>query len=114
MEKITPKQLIFAKEYIRNWNRKRAAIAAGYSEDSAAEIAHENLMKPHIAAAVAKHLEDRCEDLDYDARELMRDLIEVKNLDLIDLFTDTGTLKPVTEWPPAWRRYAAYLEVNEI
>lgn len=45
---LTEKQKIFCREYILDWNATRAAKAAGYSEDTAGAIGHENLNKPEI------------------------------------------------------------------
>lgn len=46
---LTNKQKLFVKEYIANGrNGKKAALAAGYSENCAGEIACENLYKPKI------------------------------------------------------------------
>lgn len=47
---LTEKQKIFCREYIYDWNGARAARMAGYSEDTAKEIASENLTKPNIQA----------------------------------------------------------------
>lgn len=52
LEDLTEKQKIFCREYIFDWNGARAARVAGYSEDSAREIASENLTKPHIQAYI--------------------------------------------------------------
>lgn len=51
-EELTGKQRRFCEEYIYDFNGTRAAIAAGYSENAAAEIAYENLRKPHIQAYI--------------------------------------------------------------
>jgi phage terminase small subunit len=48
VEKLTPKQLQFCKEYLIDLNGAQAAIRAGYSEKTAKEIASENLTKPNI------------------------------------------------------------------
>lgn len=45
---LTDKQRRFCEEYVIDWNGSRAAIAAGYSENTAKEIASENLTKPNI------------------------------------------------------------------
>lgn len=45
---LTGKQKKFCEEYIFDFNGTRSAIAAGYSENTAAEIASENLTKPNI------------------------------------------------------------------
>lgn len=52
LEDLTEKQKAFCREYIYDWNGRRAAIAAGYSEKTAAEMAYENLNKPHIKAYI--------------------------------------------------------------
>ncbi len=57
MSGLTVKQRRFVSEYLIDGNGTQAAIRAGYSEDTAAEMAYENLNKPHIAAKL-KELED--------------------------------------------------------
>lgn len=51
-EVINAKQKIFCEEYVIDWNATRAAIVAGYSEKTAAEMGYENLRKPHIQAYI--------------------------------------------------------------
>jgi len=46
--KLNPKQQLFCIEYLKDFNATKAAIRVGYSKDTAAEIGHENLKKPHI------------------------------------------------------------------
>lgn len=54
MSALTPKQQRFVEEYLIDLNGTQAAIRAGYSPDSAREIASENLTKPAIHAAIAE------------------------------------------------------------
>ena len=49
---LTDKQKKFVDEYLVDLNGTQAAIRAGYSQDSARQIASENLSKPYIAAAI--------------------------------------------------------------
>lgn len=52
---LTPKQKAFCDEYLINGgNGTQAAIKAGYSRNSAKEIATENLTKPAISAYIAE------------------------------------------------------------
>jgi len=51
-EELSGKQKRFCEEYIFDFNGTRAAKAAGYSENTAAEIASENLTKPQIQAYI--------------------------------------------------------------
>lgn len=51
-KQLTGKQKRFCEEYIFDFNGTRAAISAGYSKDTAAVIASENLIKPNIKAYI--------------------------------------------------------------
>jgi len=53
---LTAKQKRFVEEYTVDFNAKQAAIRAGYSADTAAEMGYENLMKPHIKDQVDKRI----------------------------------------------------------
>ena len=48
MGDLTAKQRKFCIEYIKDFNGTQSAIRAGYSKDTAAVIASENLIKPNI------------------------------------------------------------------
>jgi len=56
---LTEKQKAFADEYIISMNATDAAIKAGYSKNSAKEIGHENLTKPHIKQYIEKRLKEK-------------------------------------------------------
>jgi len=58
LEQLTEKQKKFCREYIYDWNGTRAAIAAGYSEKTAAITAHENIRKPNIQQYIKEIQED--------------------------------------------------------
>lgn len=59
MAKLTPKQILFCKEYLVDRNATRAAEAAGYSKRTAYSIGWENLRKPEIQKQIGKELEAR-------------------------------------------------------
>ena len=67
MSKLTPKQEMFAKEYLIDLNATQAAIRAGYSKKTAQRIGSENLSKPLIAAAVAAGQAERAKRTEIDA-----------------------------------------------
>lgn len=56
---LTDKQRRFVEEYVIDCNGRQAAIRAGYSEESAASIASENLTKPNVLAAKERLLEQK-------------------------------------------------------
>ena len=51
---LTPKQQRFVDEYLVDLNGAQAAIRAGYSPDTAKQMAHENLSKPYLQLAIAE------------------------------------------------------------
>lgn len=53
---MTTKQELFIQNYLVHFNATRAAIEAGYSEDTARAIASENLTKPDIKEVVDKRI----------------------------------------------------------
>lgn len=59
MADLTPKQEAFCNEYMIDLNATQAAIRAGYSEDSAKQIASENLSKPDVSARIVELKIDR-------------------------------------------------------
>jgi len=55
--RLTVKQSLFINEYLLDFNQTRAAIAAGYSRNTAAVIASENLQKLYIKAEIDRRLD---------------------------------------------------------
>lgn len=51
---MTDRQLHFCYEYLKHFNATRAAIAAGYSKNTAGQIGAENLKKPYIRRLIAQ------------------------------------------------------------
>jgi phage terminase small subunit len=52
LDKLTPKQEAFVREYLVDLNGAAAARRAGYSQNSAKQIASENLTKPDVMLAI--------------------------------------------------------------
>ena len=62
-KKLTAKERIFCHQYIIDWNGARSAREAGYSEETAKEIASQNLTKLHIQQYIAfikNNIEEEC------------------------------------------------------
>jgi phage terminase small subunit len=53
---------LFCLEYLKDFNGTQAAIRAGYSENTAAEIASENLRKPQIRSEIDKQIDQTLND----------------------------------------------------
>ena len=68
---LTVKQERFAREYVKSGNGTQAALKAGYSDNCPAEIAHENLRKPHVSEAVQTLRNRLAEKLDISRETLI-------------------------------------------
>lgn len=68
MAKLTDKQKRFCEEYLKDFNGTRAAIASGYSENTATVIAAENLTKPNIK----EYLNEKLDALSMEAGEITK------------------------------------------
>lgn len=60
-KELTQKEELFCEFYIEEFNGADAARRAGYSENSARQIASENLSKPYIKAYISKIQENLAE-----------------------------------------------------
>lgn len=88
-EKLTNKQLKFIEQYLIHGNGTKAAIEAGYSENTAHVIASENLNKPKIQevlndrrSQIRKQLRD---STDITVESLVRELAGVAFTDISEV-----------------------------
>lgn len=100
---LTAKQQRFVAEYLIDLNQTQAAIRAGYSGKTAAEQASRLLTNVKVAEAIQAAMKARSERTQIDADWVLKRLARDATADLADLYTEQGTLKPVHEWPIAWR-----------
>lgn len=82
---MTPKQQRFVEEYMIDMNGTQAAIRAGYSANSAAAIADENLRKPEIANELALRRAALTEKAEINAERVVREFYEVGTADASEL-----------------------------
>lgn len=111
--KLTAKQQSFVDEYLIDMNATQAAIRAGYSQKTAAQIGDENLRKPVIADAIANALKDRAEKVQIDAEWVLNNAVRVfercmqnepvkyQNGDPVYVGTPNGDLAPAYKFEHA-------------
>jgi len=95
MSKLTPKQEIFIKEYLIDFNGTRAAIAAGYSKKTANRMAAENLTKPVIKEAIKKEKDKMIEKIDITKESIMQKLSQVIDEFLLDGNLTSNSLRAI-------------------
>lgn len=111
---LTDKQEMFCREYLIDLNATQAAIRAGYSEKTARASGCENLTKPDIQNRIAELKADRNEQVSVDAAYVLRRLIEIDEMDVLDILNANGELKPIKDWPKAWRTTLSGMDVTEM
>lgn len=74
---LNKRQRLFVAEYLIDYNATRAAIAAGYSPDTARSIASENLTKPYIVAAIQQEVDARLERARLTQDDIIRRLEDI-------------------------------------
>ncbi len=114
MAKLTDKQEMFCREYLKDLNATQAAIRAGYSEKTANRIAAENLSKPVIQDLISELKSARIEEVKIDANYVLNRLVEIDQMDALDIINDDGSLKPISMWPKVWRTYLSGFDLTEL
>ncbi|HEC1649054.1 TPA: terminase small subunit [Yersinia enterocolitica] len=114
MAKLTDKQELFAREYLKDLNATQAAIRAGYSTKTAQVQSSRLLSNAMVQDRIASLKSERNEELGIDSAYVLRRLVEIDQMDVLDIVKDDLSLKPVSEWPPTWRRYISGFDVTEM
>lgn len=114
MAKLTDKQELFAREYLKDLNATQAAIRAGYSEKTAQEQSSRLLSNVMVQDRIAELKAERNEEVGIDAAYVLRRLVEIDQMDVLDIVRDDLSLKPVTDWPASWRRYISGFDLAEM
>lgn len=112
--KLTEKQIRFCQEYIIDLNGTQAAIRAGYSEDSAQEIASQNLSKLIIQDYVQELLDQRAARTRATADFAISEIYHLISFDPSAVFdVDNNCLKDIHSIPKNTRKSIASIEVFE-
>lgn len=114
MAKLTDKQELFAREYLKDLNATQAAIRAGYSEKTAQMQSSRLLSNVMVQDCIAALKAERNEEVGIDAAYVLRRLVEIDQMDVLDIMTDDMSIKPVSQWPASWRRYLSGFDLADM
>lgn len=93
--------------------RKSDYSSTGMSPVSINKAASDLFNKPLINSRVAELMKERTKRLGVDADYVLRRLVEIDQLDLLDIMNDDLSIKPLSEWPKAWRTTVTNIDVLE-
>ncbi len=111
---MTPKNQAFVNEYLIDLNITQAYIRAGYNARGARQHGYRLFHRPGIQAAIQAGKKLRSERTKIDADWVLTRLACEATADLAELYTKSGELKPIAEWPLVWRQgLVSGLDVDE-
>jgi phage terminase small subunit len=114
MKKLTLKQERFIQEYLWDENAQRSAIAAGYSQRTAAQIGYQLLQLTSVQRAIAKGQAERAQRCQITRDRTLKELARIAFSDLGEAFGDEGQLLSVKEMPEAVRRVISSVKVRRV
>lgn len=114
MAKLTDKQELFAREYLKDLNATQAAIRAGYSVKTAQEQASRLLSNVMVQSRISDLKAERNEEVGIDAAYVLKRLVEIDQMDVLDILLPNGELKPIKDWPKTWRTTLSGMDVTEM
>jgi phage terminase small subunit len=114
VRKLTKKQKLFVAEYQKDWNATRAAIAVGYKEHRASEIACRLVKKSQVQEAIEKAMDERLRKIGVHSERILTEVARVGLSDLRKLYNEDGSLKLPHEWSDEAAAAVAGVEVSEI
>ena len=110
---LTVIQEAYCQEYIKSpENQTQAAVNAGYSPKTAAKFASQNMRDERIQKRIAELMTERNKRLKVSADYVLNRLVEIDQMDVLDILTDEGGLKPISQWPKIWRTTLSGLDIS--
>lgn len=95
--KLSPKQERFVEEYLIDLNATQAAIRAGYSPKTARFQACKLLTNPNIQEMIQRKRAKMSEKLEISAERVLQEQAKLAFYNVLELFNDDGTMKPISE-----------------
>ncbi|WP_334471028.1 terminase small subunit [Arsenophonus sp. PmNCSU2021_1] len=111
---LTDKQEAFCRENLIDLNATQAAIRAGYSEKTAKDIACQNLAKLNIQKRIQTLMEERKNRIEVNADYVLKRLVDIDQMDVLDIITESGDLRPIKDWPKVWRTTLSGFDIAAI
>lgn len=90
---LTPKQKLFVAEYLVDLNATAAALRAGYSQKTAAQVGYQLLQKSTVQEAIQQAMDDRAKRTTVTQDRVVSELAKIAFANGAD-FAQVVTLKP--------------------
>ena len=111
--KLTAKQEMFCKEYLKDLNATQAAIRAGYSKKHPDNIAAQLMSKTHVSSKIQHLMDKRASKMEIQSEKVLGELKTLGHSDIRLLFDDNGAVKPISQWPDEIAKAVEAIQVVE-
>lgn len=111
---LSLKEQIFVREFLKDGNGTKAAIAAGYSSKSASVTGSKLLRKAKVSAELAKAREKLLSRLEISAEKVLQGIAELAFFDVRKFFTAAGNLIPVQDLDEQTARALKGIDVEKL
>lgn len=108
---LTPKQLLFCKEYLIDLNGTQAAIRAGYSKKTAEVQASTLLRNPKVKNYVQKLMDKRSDRIEITADRVLQEIAKIAFNNIQDYIDEGNVIKDLKSIP---KDHAASVESIKI
>lgn len=113
-KKLKAKHEMFCREFLVDLNATQAAVRAGYAAKRAHVTSAELYGRPEIRARINELKQERIDQLGIDANYVLMRLVEIDKLDVAEILEEDLSVKRLSEWPEAWRRYLSGFNLAEM
>lgn len=115
-KKLTPRQSVFAREYLHDLNAAAAYRRAGYTaRGNSAEVNAARLLRnAQVAEAIEKAMAERAARTEISADRVLRELSKVAFFDVRKTFNNNGSIKPISELDDDTAAALVSLDVVEL
>lgn len=96
---LNAKQKLFCEQYLIDLNATQAAVRAGYSENTAGAIGHENLKKPEIAAYISELQVQLAQNAKVTPEMVISELKKIGFSNIQDFIEEGNTIKDLSSIP---------------
>lgn len=112
--KLEGRKLIFAQEYLIDFNGAQAAIRAGYSENTAASQASRMLKDANVKAFLDEKVKEREKKLEATAENVVTELSKIAFVSVDDFYNIDGSVKQLNELEPHVRSALQSYQIKTI
>lgn len=112
--KLTPKQEMFALEYLVDLNATQAALRAGYSKKTAMEQGYQLLQKKAVQEAIQKAMDERSKRTEITADNVIQEIARIAFDDIKNYLDFRTELQHVGDEPSTGEPIYRYSQVIEM